>query len=182
MSVQLQSIIIKSWRMPWAALAIALTCIGALGFAFTMQFGFGYQPCILCLWQRVPFGLGAMLALAALATRPYGRPTQAVLALCSLIFLVGTGLAAFHTGVEQHWWAGTDQCQGSALQATTPEELRAELLRTQIARCDKIDWTLFGLSMANWNIAFSFLLALFAGKAALSASLPPVFKEGEHHA
>ena len=85
---------------------------------------------------------------------------------------VGGGIAVFHVGVEQHWWGGLEGCSG----AVTPEQIRDELLRgirgETLGRCDEIPWTLFGLSMAAYNAALSFGLALLALSATLFKSDP----------
>jgi disulfide bond formation protein DsbB len=151
--------------MPRAALLIFAAAVGALLFVFTMQYGFGVQPCILCLWQRVPYGVVALLSLIAVLWRPYGRHSTVLLGLCALTFTVGAGLALFHTGVELHWWLGTSGCSIQPLHGPANEDLRTQLLHTAVAHCDEISWTFLGLSMANWNVGASLILAIFAGTA-----------------
>jgi disulfide bond formation protein DsbB len=159
----------KFLAMPKLAILIFSATIFALLFVFTMQYGFDLQPCVLCLWQRVPMGLAAALSLAALLWKPYGNHTQVLLALCALAFIVETGLALFHTGVELHWWLGTSGCAIQPLNGNSAEDLRTQLLHTVVARCDQISWTFLGLSMANWNVPFSAMLAVFSGIAATKA-------------
>jgi len=151
--------------MPRAPLLIMLAAAGALVFAFLFQYGFGYQPCILCLWQRAPFAVG--IILAGLALVPRLRPYAAYLfGLCALVFFISVGLAIFHTGVERHWWLGTEGCAITPLSGKSVEDLRTQLLHTVTARCDEIAWTFLGLSMANYNVMYSLLLALFSLGAA----------------
>ncbi len=152
-------------RAAWVLLAAALI---ELGFAFVMQYGFGYEPCILCLWQRVPYA--AVIALALLASLPPLYPyARELLGLCGLIFLIGVGLAVFHTGVERHWWLGTSGCAVTPLDSSSVEDLRTKLLQMTVVRCDQISWKFLGLSMANWNIPDQMLLdgfSLYASKRA----------------
>ncbi|HIE20206.1 MAG TPA: disulfide bond formation protein B, partial [Rhodospirillales bacterium] len=43
----------------------------------------------------------------------------------------------------------------------TVDELRQLLMQAKpVKACDEVDWTLFGLSMATYNVAFSLALAL----------------------
>jgi disulfide bond formation protein DsbB len=154
-------------KMPTAGLLIAAVALLALTFAFIMQYGFDLQPCVLCLWQRVPFGLSILLALCAVVWRPYRNHTAVLLTLCAVIFFIGAILAIFHTGVELHWWLGTSGCAIEPLHGTSKEDLRTELLHTVVARCDQIAWTFLGLSMANWNVPFSLGLAGFSLAAAV---------------
>ena len=148
--------------LPWAAGLIATATLGALGFAFVMQYGFDLHPCVLCLWQRVPFGIAAVASLAAIAWRPYGRPSRILLGLAGAALIVNAGLAGFHTGVERHWWLGTSGCSIQPLNGASIESLREQLLNTIVGHCDEISWELFGLSMANYNIPLSLSLGLFA--------------------
>jgi disulfide bond formation protein DsbB len=149
--------------LPRAAQVLLAASLGALGFVLVMQYGFGLHPCVLCLWQRVPYGVTALLALAVLVNR---RHAVILLGLCAACYLAGMGVAFFHSGVELHWWLGTSSCGIQPLAAGDAEAMRQSLLQTITPRCDEIAWTFLGLSMANWNIALSFLLALFAAASA----------------
>jgi disulfide bond formation protein DsbB len=75
--------------------------------------------------------------------------------------MVGAGIAVFHVGVEQHWWAGTAAC-GSTLSATSVEALRAQILAAPVVRCDQPAWSLLGISMAGYNALISAALAVVA--------------------
>ena len=78
-------------------------------------------------------------------------PLFIILALTSL---VGAGIALFHVGVEQQLWSGTQGC-GSNIEATSVEAFRLKLLQQPIVRCDEIAWSLFGVSMAGYNLILS---------------------------
>lgn len=163
----MQQLLSKLLPMPQAALLILAAGAGSLGFALTMQYGFGVSPCELCLWQRVPFVSVSLLAIVAVILRPYNQRTRLLLGLSAALLLANAGLALFHSGVERHWWEFHSACTGSPLShVKSVEDLRQELLNKPVTRCDEISWSILGLSMANLNIAFSFGLAVFAGLAA----------------
>jgi disulfide bond formation protein DsbB len=155
----------KLFLMPKSALAILAASAAALGFVFVMQYGFGHEPCVLCLWQRVPYAAAILLSGFSLLPA-LRRQAPILLMLCALIFVIECGLAFFHTGVELHWWLGTQGCAITPLNGASAEDLRTQLLHTVVARCDQINWTFLGLSMANYNVAYSLLLALFSFCAA----------------
>jgi disulfide bond formation protein DsbB len=92
----------------------------------------------------------------------------ALLAASGVALLVGAGIAAFHVGVEQHWWAGTAGC-GVTSAATSLEELRAQVLAAPVTRCDEVPWALFGISMAGYNTVIALALSVFAFAAARTA-------------
>ena len=144
--------------------AVALASASALAAAYTAQYGFGLQPCILCLYQRVPFYAAIILALPALLP-VLGRHWRAMLlGLAGLGLLVNAGIAAFHVGVEQHWWAGTEACAGGAAATAqlTIEQLQEMLSRPAQPRCDQPPWSFLGITMAMLNVPFSLALGLVA--------------------
>ena len=146
----------------FAALAVALLSAGALGFALVSQYAFGLAPCVLCLYQRLPYAAALALGVLALpwpAARPY------LLALASIALTGNAGIAAFHVGVEQHWWQGLSGCSGAA-GARTLEEMRRLIQQAPIVRCDEVPWSFLGLSMAGWNVPASLALGFYAGIAA----------------
>src|SRR5436190_1305826 len=63
-----------------------------------------------------------------------------------LVFLVGTGFAFYHLGVEQHWFAGPSACTASSAAPTTLEEMRQRILIAQVVRCDAVQWSFYGVS------------------------------------
>jgi disulfide bond formation protein DsbB len=142
------------------SLAIVLACLGALAFAYIGQYGFGLEPCILCLYERVPYALAAGVALLA-AVLPLNLSARALLVgLCGVIFLGGAGLAFYHVGVEEHWWAAITGCGGQPATNFTVEDLQASLQRPAVKSCDEVDWRLFGISLAGYNVIVSLLLAI----------------------
>ncbi len=68
-------------------------------------------------------------------------------------------LAFYHVGVEQHWFAGPSACTAAAGTPTTLEALKAQLLHQQPVRCDEPAWSLFGISLAGWNLLASLAMA-----------------------
>lgn len=138
---------------------IAAVCVGALGTAYTAQYGFDIEPCILCLYQRIPYAVAGVLALAAILM-PRGPGRRALLMLCVPVFLIGAGVAFYHTGVEQHWWVSAAGCGGTTESFTSAADLQASLMAAPEKACDAIDWTLFGLSMTVYNTALFLSLAI----------------------
>lgn len=159
----------RRWLFEWPqpALVLGLTALGALMIAYHSQYVFGFQPCSLCLWQRGPLWAVVLVAALALLGHPGKRWRWIFVACMAVLFGIEAGIAFFHVGVEQHWWQGLTGCNAaSGMDATSVEAMRAQLMETLTARCDKITWTLFGLSMATWNVPFSLVLAIYSAFAA----------------
>ncbi|HUK58248.1 MAG TPA: disulfide bond formation protein B [Stellaceae bacterium] len=137
-----------------------------LGGALIFQYWGGLAPCELCLYERWPYYAALPLALA-LTTRETARADARLgAALLLAIFCGSSVLAFYHVGVEQHWFAGPTACTGTGGSATTIDELRKLLMTQQTVRCDAPQWTLFGVSLAGYNLLASLALAILAGAAA----------------
>ena len=148
-------------------LLILLASLGVLGAAYSSEIWGGLRPCNLCYYQRYVYGTAAALGLVGLLVG--GRPglRRLVVALAGLTFLTGTAIAVFHVGVEQHWWRGTAGCHAPELDMSLPiDQLREAMLATDFVPCDEIRWSLFGLSLAGYNV----LLTLALGLATLWAA------------
>ncbi len=145
--------------MPRLVPLLLLAASGAVvGAALLSQYVGGLQPCELCLYQRWPYYGVVVLSVIALVLGRSG-PSRAVTVVAALAFLGGAALAVYHVGVEQHWFAGPSACTGTALAGGSIAELKAQLLAQQPVRCDEPQWSLFGVSLAGWNLLASLVLA-----------------------
>lgn len=147
------------WTIPMAILAVS---VGFLAMAFAAEYLFGLDPCILCLYQRIPYAVTVVLATAALVAPTHGRLRSGLVTLCAVVFFAGAALAFYHVGVEQHWWGSIAGCGGELATDITVEDLKAQLSGGSIPPkpCDRVDWELFGLSLAGYNSIASFALGV----------------------
>lgn len=136
--------------------------LGAVGF----QYLGGLVPCEMCFWQR--YAHLAVLALAALAMLTSRR---ALGWLAVLAMAVAAGVALYHAGVEQKWWAGVTACTAPVGAGMSTADMMDALLNAPLTRCDEIPWSLLGLSMAGWNALISAGAAL-CGAAVLLFTAP----------
>lgn len=152
-----------------AASCVFAASLGMLAAAYIAQYGFGLEPCILCLYQRVPYGATALIGAVAMWPTMPERSRLALLTLAGAVFLGEAGLAFYHVGVEQHWWAAVTACGGEAggglPQSIT--DLRRQMTAPSVVPCDQPAWQLFGLSMAGYNLLASLGLGLATFAAVL---------------
>jgi disulfide bond formation protein DsbB len=138
--------------------AVLVASVVVLGTALLSQYWGGLAPCELCLLQRWPWV--AAIAISLIAIFGGSRPALPWVALLlSVVFAIGCGLAFYHVGVEKHWFAGPEACTGAATAADTVEALRARILGQMPVRCEEPAWSLWGISMAGWNLLASVLMA-----------------------
>lgn len=140
----------------WAAL-ISLLTMSYVWFAQQVE---GYVPCHLCLLQRKPHEAAIVVGLLAALSWTKQRSLSLLLLLLLLaLYLTGAGIAGYHAGVEQQWWEGPSSCTAGASGAQSLAELKAMVLAAPVTRCEDIQWTFLGLSMAAWNFFLSLALA-----------------------
>ena len=151
-------------------LVILVASAAVVGGALLFQYIGGLQPCELCLYERWPYYAMMVLSVLALAA---GRPGVSawVAGLAALVFLASAGLAFYHVGVEQHWFAGPSACTGASPGSGSVEDFRKQLMAQQPVRCDEPQWALFGVSLAGWNLLVSLALVVFCLLALRSPAL-----------
>lgn len=135
------------------ALAVpAALMAGALG----SQYIGGLYPCEMCMWQRWPHYTAIALALLAFVLPSRARPLTL---LAAIAILISGGIGLFHAGVEYGWWQGLTRCStvgGSS-------NVLADIMSAPLVRCDEVQWSLFGISLAGFNA----IISLLAGAAIL---------------
>ena len=131
----------------WLALAVPA---GLLGGAYVSQYVFGLYPCELCWWQRYPHFAALTLALLALVI----PPRRLWLAMAGLAILASGLIGGFHAGVEYGWWEGLTACTNTA------EGRLDAIMAAPLVRCDAVQWSLFGISLAGFNFLISTAAAI----------------------
>jgi disulfide bond formation protein DsbB len=134
---------------------LLLSSIIALTSAYIAQFGFDYQPCILCLYQRKPFFAVIALAAIALAFFKTEKTKKFAFFFCVFFLLINVGIATYHVGVEKKIFQGPTTCSSENLDNLNDlEDLRIALMRTKAIRCDVPSFVFLSLSMAAWNVLY----------------------------
>ncbi|MBA3668296.1 MAG: disulfide bond formation protein B [Sphingomonas sp.] len=136
-------------RLRKARLVALVIPAGLLGGALFSQYVGGLYPCEMCWWQRYPHGLAILLALAALASPLRAPRARPLVLLAALAMAVSGAIGVYHAGVELKWWEGFTTCTTSG--ARTLEDI----LSTPLVRCDQVQWSFLGLSLAAWNAIIS---------------------------
>ena len=150
---------------------VLVTSAVVLGVTLASQYWGGLAPCELCLLERWPWGVAIVISFVA--TMAGSRPALPWVALvASAVFAVSSGLALYHVGVEQHWFAGPSTCTASGAAADTLEALKAQILHQQPVRCDEVAWSLWGISLAGWNLIASLVMLGCSIAAFLQARNP----------
>ena len=143
-----------------------LGCVGGLAFALYLQHYKGYEPCPMCIFQRVAMAFaGVFFLLGALhGPRGWGRKVYAGLAL--LGSLGGAGIAARHVWLQNLPADQVPAC-GPTLDYLLQEmglpvlEVVQMILKGD-GNCAKIDAQWLGLSLPAWTLVAFLGFALWA--------------------
>ena len=73
--------------------------------------------------------------------------------------VVSGAIGVYHAGVEAGVFEGFTQCTASASGGSTADIL-ADIMKTPLIRCDQVQWSFLGISMAGWNAILSLGSAL----------------------
>src|SRR5947207_12620068 len=128
-----------------------------LGTALQLQYWGGLTPCELFVIQRWPWAAAVVISLIVVLVGERAGLAWVGLVF-AVVFAVSVVLAFYHVGVEQHWFAGPTACTASEAGAMTVEQMRQQILGTAPVLCDRPAWTLFGVSLAGWNLLASLVM------------------------
>lgn len=159
-----------AWPFRLQFLSVFAVCAGLLAYSVFAQYGQLFEPCPLCIFQRVAMAATAVIALLGALHSPgsaFGRRFYGVLAF--LAAGTGAGIAARHVWL-QHLPPDQVPACGPGLSfmiESMPSYLSVVKKVLQgSGECAEVNWTLWGFSMPEWTLLCFTLLAigaLFAG-------------------
>ena len=129
----------KCINYPTVLILALLASLFSLAFALVSEYGFHLKPCELCIFQRIPYAVVCLLALLGLWKKRWAR---GIVLLVAFSFLIDSGIAFYHAGVEQHWFPGPEACTDKGGAETLTVEQILEKLRKSCDRLAEINQVL----------------------------------------
>lgn len=149
-------------------LMIAVACTLLMSYALFAQYVLHYEPCMLCMVQRVFVCAVGLMALLAAVHGP-GRVGVRIYGLLTALLAVGGGyIAGRHVYLQSLPPEQLDGCAPSFEYALSNFD-SLKFLKTIFIRdqdCGVIDWTFLGFAMPAWVLlcfVILFVAALWAG-------------------
>jgi disulfide bond formation protein DsbB len=134
------------------ALLLPLTLLAG---AFGSQYLGGLYPCEMCWWQRYAHMTALVpAALAFTAPAESGRSRLLTL-LAALAIAVSGSIGVYHAGVEAKIFQGFTQCTALVGGGGSTADLLKQIVSAPLIRCDQVQWSFLGISMAGWNAIIS---------------------------
>ena len=126
-------------------------------YALYVEYYLNFQPCKLCLYQRVPFILAIFVSFVGF----YFSKKDEVLILLITTFAVGMIISGYHFGIENNVFEEFKGCSNNSLDITDKGDL-LKSLNQMLPSCKDITFTLFGISLAGLNFLSSLLILIYS--------------------
>ena len=139
---------------------ICLACVLMLAFGLYLQHVVGLEPCPMCIVQRYA------LVLVALFTGLAGVFRNVALRVVGGLLALVAAVGGAYTAASQSWlqWYPPEVVScGRDLYGmieTFPLKRALPMIFRGGGDCSKIDWSLFGLTLANWSFVAFVVLSL----------------------
>ena len=144
---------------------IFIISIIALASAFFIEYALGYQPCNLCILERIPY---LMAIIIIVLNYKFIHLEKYFILFLILIFLAATILSLYHLGIEQGFIEESLVCDlknGSNL--LSKEDILRQLQEKNVS-CKDVTFKILGLSLTSYNIIISILIVYFTTGTYLS--------------
>ena len=136
-----------------------LSCLILLS-ALIIEYILGYQPCNLCIIERIPYGL----AIIILILNNFFKKDQLFYnILLILIFSFSVIISVYHFGIEQGFIEESTVCASQNIDLMTKEQILNTLKELNIS-CKNVAFRIFGLSLTTYNIFASILMLIISLK------------------
>ena len=144
---------------------ILLFSIFALLTAYFIEHILGYQPCNLCLIERIPFLIVIIIILFFLFFKKYEK---IFLISISLIFCTATLISLYHFGIERGFITESFVCGLDVKSEVLTKEALLNQLKQRNISCKNVTFKILGLSLATINIFISLILSTITLKLFLN--------------
>jgi disulfide bond formation protein DsbB len=117
----------------------------------------GHQPCNLCLYERIPYFLSALLIIKIFFFKKYEKITLLIL---FLVFISSALLAFYHFGIEQGFFSESFVCNVENQSKILSKKQLLKELNQNVVSCKKVTFRILGLSLASINTILSVVLSI----------------------
>ncbi len=134
--------------------------IAILASALIIEYGFGFQPCNLCIIERIPYGLAIITSILNFIF----RKNQVFFSiLLILLFLFSFLISVYHFSIEQGLIEETTLCKSKNLNLITKDEILSSFESLELS-CKNVAFKILGLSLTTYNIILSIFMFLLSVK------------------
>ena len=144
---------------------ILLISIVSIISAYFIEYILGYQPCNLCLIERIPYGLSIFLITLNFF---FKKNEKFIILLLILTFLFSLIISIYHFGIEQGFFEESTVCGvKDAIEIISKEELLKQLQQKTVS-CKDVTFKIFGMSLTSINVLISSIILIILTKIFVS--------------
>ena len=133
--------------------------------AYIIEYNLGYEPCNLCIYERIPYFFSILLISKIFFNDSYERVTLLIL---SLTFIISSLLAFYHFGIEQGFFKESLACETRKITENLSKEELLSQLEQNVVSCKDVSLRILGFSLASINTVFSIILSAIFAKLFIS--------------
>ena len=123
--------------------------------AYFIEYALGYQPCNLCLIERIPYGLSIILISLNYF---FKKNKKFIILLLILIFFFSFAISVYHLGIEQGLFEESAICSLKNTTGIISKEEILKQLQEKTVSCKDVTFRIFGLSLTSINILLNLIL------------------------
>ena len=128
----------------------------SLAAAFYIEYILGFKPCVLCLYQRIPYALALIISLIAF----FYNNKNILLKFLALTFISSILISGYHVSIENGFIEPIFTCTGENTNIIDKEEILKSLKNNTQVDCKDVNFSLFGISLATLNLINSFVFTM----------------------
>ncbi len=125
--------------------------------AYFLEYILGYQPCNLCLIERIPYVLSIILIITNLIIK---RNEKIFILLLMLIFVFSFLVSFYHFGIEQGFFKESTVCGLKNVSDLISKEEIIKQLNEKTISCKDVTFKVFGISLTSINIIISIFIII----------------------
>ena len=137
---------------------VFLFCLISIISAYFIEYVLGYQPCNLCLIERIPYGLGLILIVLNYSLI---KNERFIILILILIFVFSLIVSFYHLGIEQGFFEESVVCSVKNSSNLISKEELLKQLQTKTISCKDVTFRIFGFSLTAFNMVISLILVIF---------------------
>ena len=131
-----------------------ISILSALYIEYILQ----YEPCKLCIYQRIPYIFGIAICLIGF----YFSTSDKILILIIIVFILSAIISGYHFGIENNFFEEYSSCTNNSLDLSDKKKLLESLNKNMPISCKDATFKVLGFSLAAINTLLSILIVVIS--------------------
>ena len=138
-------------------ISILIISLVSIFVAYYIEYVLGYQPCNLCLIERIPYGLSVFLIFLNYL---FKNNEKFIVLLLILVFGFSFIISLYHFGIETGFVEESKVCGVRNNVGLVEKEEILKQLQEKTISCKDVTFRIFGLSLTSINIVINLIFII----------------------